>query len=142
MHITMAFIGNVDEDTLSKTINAISKVARNFNSFETVLKRIVPGPSPLNPRMLWIEIAPNENLKQLNAWVDNALVKNHLPYEDTHAFHPHITLARGNNFELTKKINTDLDLAFIADSIDIMESQLKPDGAEYAIIKKIMLAKK
>lgn len=141
MHITLAFIGYVDMIILGNIIGAVSEASNYFKPFEICLEKIVPGPTPLNPRMVWIQMAPNETLKRLNAWVDNALVKNKIPYENSHAFHPHITLARAHNSELRgKKISTDLNLSFMANSVDVMESRLYKTGAEYTVVKKVDLA--
>jgi 2'-5' RNA ligase len=56
---------------------------------------------------------------------------------DIHKFFiPHITLARGKHIP---RIQQNINLAFIAKSINIVESKLYRTGPEYSIIKTIPL---
>ena len=121
LHITLEFIGNVSdqelEDIKKKTREKVSKQ----KPFVIKLSRIVYGPLRLRsgqaPRMIWAT-------------------------GDGH----HITLARLREWEFQKiepedrpEINEEISFEIPVNSVEIMESKLKPKGAEYTIIESIKL---
>ena len=65
---------------------------------------------------------------------------------EARAFSPHITLGRIKTWEWKNiepeerpEVKEDIDLNFQVDSIEVMESQLKKSGAEYAILESFQL---
>ncbi|MFH1894553.1 MAG: RNA 2',3'-cyclic phosphodiesterase [Patescibacteria group bacterium] len=66
--------------------------------------------------------------------------------KESRKYAPHITLGRLKQWEFNKieleerpQINEDISLTFEANSIDVMESDLKRNGPEYAIIETCQL---
>ncbi|MBU3964131.1 RNA 2',3'-cyclic phosphodiesterase [Patescibacteria group bacterium] len=148
LHITLSFLGNLDENQLVETIETIKRVCVSHNPANIKLKKICYGPpKKFPPRMVWVEMEKNEKMAKLQLDLENNLFN--LPsYQykenENHSFHPHITLARIKAFEFRAlgerpEINEELDLSFEVNSIEVMESDLKRNGAEYIILESISL---
>jgi 2'-5' RNA ligase len=128
LHITLLFIGYVDNEELLSICQFTREVAKKHEPFEVRMERICPGPPGRRPRMIWVECEKSEALTKL---------KNDLGEENHSVFHPHITLAR--NLRTRPDINQKINLSFWVDSIEVMESHLARGGSDYAILESIKL---
>ncbi|MBU1045526.1 2'-5' RNA ligase family protein [Patescibacteria group bacterium] len=162
LHITLNFLGNLDDNQLVETIETAKRVCVSHNPFSIKLKKICYGPLARNatrpgrvaggpkkfpPRLVWIEMEESMELSKLELDLENNLFN--LPSyqykeKENRSFHPHITLARIKSFEFRAmaerpEINEEIGLSFEANSIEVMESELKRSGAEYAILESIPL---
>ncbi|PIS34928.1 MAG: RNA 2',3'-cyclic phosphodiesterase [Parcubacteria group bacterium CG08_land_8_20_14_0_20_43_9] len=146
LHITLNFLGNLDDNQLVETIETAKRVCASRNPFRVGLKRICYGPpKKIPPRMVWVEMEESQELSKLQADLENNLFN--LPsYQykerENRSFRPHVTLARIRAFEfraLTEQpeIDEEINLSFEADSVEVMESELKRRGAEYAILESV-----
>jgi len=149
IHITLSFLGNLDDNQLLETIGTVKEVAARHNPIFIKLNKICYGPpKKFPPRMVWVEGEENDALSRLHTGLEDAFFK--LPsyqykIKEDRPFSLHITLARIKSFEfrkLTEKIevNEDLDLNFEVDTIQVIESQLKKTGPEYSLLESISLS--
>jgi len=140
LHVTLAFLGEIDEKTLEEIIKKTSAVAGKFCGFECSLSKIEAFPAK-SPRMIWITL--NENIAFSNLYEE---LKKALTLENEHAgFKAHITAARLKPDSKAKKAiiirKTETEpLKFQVRELKIMKSTLKSDGPEYAVMKSIHLA--
>jgi len=152
LHITLAFLGHVREEEIPAIINITKKVVENHTPFLIKIKKVIYAPPKLfPPRMVWAVGEKNEKLWRLQENLKNALIGMRIPQlerEEGKAFIPHITLARIRKWEFKQmepeerpEINEDLDLSFLVNSVEIMESHLKRGGAEYTVLESIPLSK-
>lgn len=146
LHITLVFIGYVTNDEMLEVCQAAKEVAQNHSPFEINLKRIYPGPPQGKPRMIWAEGEKNQPLAQLKADLQEALLNSKnsgFENKEARAFSPHITLARIKNTKWKKeeraKIDMEISASFPVDSIDVMQSTLKPGGPEYTVLERAEL---
>lgn len=145
IHITLIFLGYVEENKIEEIKSLIKKIAFNYKNFEVNLEKIIYGPPLKPPRMIWITIKKNGILFNLQKELKNTFLKNGiLPEKENREFSPHITLCRFNTHDFKKIknppiVNQKINLNFITDSIDLMESKLFKTGAKYSIIEKIKL---
>jgi 2'-5' RNA ligase len=148
IHITLSFLGNLDDNQLLETIESVKDVASRHNPFLIRLNRLSFGPpKKFPPRMVWVEGEKNDALSRLHTDLEDTLFN--LPSyqyktKENRPFSLHITLARIKSFEFRRlggkqEINEDIDLNFEVNSIEVMESQLKRTGAEYAILESVNL---
>ncbi|MBU4300188.1 MAG: RNA 2',3'-cyclic phosphodiesterase [Nanoarchaeota archaeon] len=141
LHITLAFLGEINEKTLSEIIKKVSEIAKSFCSFECIFSKIEPIPAKF-PRIIWITLDENITLSKLYEELKKALM-----LENEHgSFKAHITAARLNPDSKGKKIiNINKKgiepLKFRVSELKIMKSILKSDGPEYIVIESIHLAK-
>jgi len=91
MHVTVRFIGEVQESRLADIDLALSSV--DAPSFELMLDGIGSFGSSGRPRVLWAGVARNSALDHLHDKIESALVRAGLPPEGR-KFTPHVTLAR------------------------------------------------
>jgi len=158
LHITLAFLGYLNDEELVDLCKITREVASRHEPFMISLKKIIYGPSTSSgqaqnraPRMVWVE---GENSKELAELQKDLEKENFTPYRreflrETGAgrkYAPHITLGRLKQWEFNKiepgerpQINEDISLTFEAKSIDVMESDLKRGGPEYVIIETCQL---
>ena len=146
LHLTLVFIGYVDNEQMLEACKITREVASEVEPFFIDFKRIVTGPIGKEPRMVWLEGEVNEDLAQLKSRLEKALLagKTGLQKVETRAFCPHLTLARVKAGEQEIKLNAaDIEAKFSVqldvNSIEVMESNLKFDGAEYATLEECPL---
>ena len=147
LHLTLAFLGNRNEEEVAKIIEIIKELSKNYAPFSLSFKNICYGPSLKNPKMIWRKIELSNELRIIKSGLDEALLKN-INFElDKKGFNPHVTLARLRMWDF-QKMNPeertiqqiDKDLSFDVQSIDVMQSVLKRTGAEYTILESIKLS--
>ena len=101
LHLTLRFIGEVDEDVAEDIHNALSKL--EFQSFTLQLSGVDCFRSRNKVRAVWAGIASSASLKALRRRVEGILVNAGLPPE-TRKFKPHVTLARLKQAKVTSVI--------------------------------------
>jgi len=91
LHLTLRFIGEVDQGTLSAISSALSRI--RFAPFPLTLGGVGHFPPGQRPRVLWVGLAPCPALMQLQMELELALLEIGIPAEGRR-FSPHLTLAR------------------------------------------------
>jgi 2'-5' RNA ligase len=92
-HVTVAFLGSVDEDFVDEVVAALSAVAPQLTALDVPIDAIGGFPSARRARVAWAGAsAPVAAFGTLCRRVRNALAALELPF-DQHA-DPHVTLAR------------------------------------------------
>lgn len=139
LHITVSFIGYVDESIIPEICQKVREVTDNFESFEINFNRIELGSSVEDPKMIWLSGEPNLELGKLNEAIEEALGMHPQKHKN---FRPHITLGRIRKLkwdELPKKpvIDEKINLAMTADSVFVMES--KGGESEYNKLEECIL---
>lgn len=91
MHITLRFVGEVDEPAFADVAAALSRV--EAPAFDLAIEGVGNFAHGRKPTMLWAGVAKNPALDLLQGRVDQAVTGTHLP-PDAWRFTPHVTLAR------------------------------------------------
>ena len=148
IHITLNFLGNVDDNQLKDVLDKAESVALKYEPFVIETDRILCGPpGKFPPRMVWLNIKENEALAKLQRELENelfSLESFRFKKSEQRKYHPHITLARIKSFAFRKMsnppdINIPLDFSFEVASFEIVESELEKGGSIYTILKTIDL---
>jgi RNA 2',3'-cyclic 3'-phosphodiesterase len=144
LHITLAFLGYLNDEELVELCNIVKEVAMRHDPLMIKLDKIIYGPSEHLPKMVWVKGERNKELEDLQKDLEGCL-----PVEkekETRQYVTHITLGRLKQWEFRKiepeerpEINENINLAFEAESIDVMESDLQKKGPEYSIIESFKL---
>jgi 2'-5' RNA ligase len=139
-HITVAFVGYVDESMIPEICQKVNEAVENFEAFDLEFDRIELGPDPRDPKMVWLTGEPCVELGMLNEEVERALGMRPMAHKE---FTPHITLGRIRKLkwdELAEKpeISEKMIVSMTVDSVSIMES--KGGGAEYVSLEECPLA--
>jgi 2'-5' RNA ligase len=140
MHITVAFVGYVDESVIPEICDKVNDAVENFEAFDLDFDRIELGPDPNDPKIVWLTGQPCVELGMLNEEVERSLGMRPAAHKE---FSPHITLGRIRKLmwdELAEKpvISEKLKVSMTVDSVSIMES--KGGGAEYVSLEECELA--
>ena len=148
LHITLVFLGNTSDTELMDLISLCKEVSRRHEKFPLELSAMLYGPSKDNPRMIWASFAESAPLVALQKDLAKTLsYSEKLSFvKEKRPFSAHLTLARLNQLEFRQiepeerpVFDTDLSLQFSAKSIEVMESELKRDGARYTVLQSISL---
>ncbi|GER89366.1 hypothetical protein KDW_35280 [Dictyobacter vulcani] len=95
IHLTLAFLGELDDDQLQLLSAATRQAASQVAPFTYRLTRPGIFGSPRQPRVLWMGIEERTgSLTQLHRLLQQQLKQRDFPVE-TRPFSPHLTLARG-----------------------------------------------
>ena len=143
IHLTLKFLGDVEESRVNDIGERIVEIAGDWNSMQLELRAIGVFPSVKRPRVLWCGIDGElERLSQLQAELERGLEIIGFPRE-SRLFNPHLTLGRfrdragisAQSVETLKRIiNERADLCvqcFTADSISLIKSELHRSGSIY-----------
>ena len=146
IHITLKFLGNVPVEDIKDIQDAINESISGFKIFSLSFEKIGVFPNPQYPRVIWVGIEKGvEELSLLNTKIENSLSGFSL-HQENRKFQPHLTVARvrsGKN--RNKLVNTLEELKnirvgeMLAKEICLMESILKPQGAQYNTLKTFLL---
>ena len=157
LHITLLFLGDVTDEELGDVCVIAKEVAARHNSLDIQLNKVAYGPddppSPEAsvgqgkiPRMVWASGEKSKELSVLRNDLENALLEKVRFVPDNRGLTPHVTLARIAAFawrqiepEERPEIYDNIDLLFTAESIEVMESELKKGGPQYTIIESCSL---
>jgi len=140
LHITVTFIGYVDESVIPDICEKVSVACEDVESFDLDFDMIVHGPDPNDPRTVSLIGPASESLRMLNEAVEMALS---MHKHDHKQFTPHITLGRIRKLkwdELDPKpvLEEKYSAVISVDSVSIMES--KGGGAEYVVLEECPLS--
>jgi len=136
LHITLKFIGHVDNEKLSPIQSALSSIHAE-QPVELHFRGMGFFPNEHRPRAFWCGIAASPNLAELAADIDRALAPLGIEAE-TRSFTPHLTLARFKSDEGIREVvhaathmkSTDFGAA-TETNFHLYESLLKSTGAQY-----------
>lgn len=137
MHLTMAFLGEIDDEKLSRVNALVDELARGIPSF--LLELAGPGvfPNKRRPGILWLGIRDEgEKLKHLKATLDKQMEKVGFQ-ERMRKFQPHLTIARlkepaGSRELAMRHLETEIEpVTFAVPGITVYESRLGPKGPTY-----------
>ncbi len=148
IHLTLSFLGDIDEDKIPNLINDIQQQLQN-ESFTLSIEGTGIFPSQDNPRIFWLDIRKgNSDLIQLHE-ILSSIVKPYTKEGKRSNFMPHITIARVNKNIKSLKVdcNPFLNTVYSPVEIDInsiylYESQLTPERAVYTELAEFPLKNK
>ncbi len=93
LHVTLAFLGEIDENNIDGIIKTASGIAKKFSEFKCTISKIEAVPEKY-PRMIWASLDENKALSGLYKELSRALLPESKKEND---FAAHITLVRIKN---------------------------------------------
>jgi 2'-5' RNA ligase len=141
LHLTLKFLGEVEERRLPLLETALARAARGSRPLRLQVQGVGAFPSLSSPRVLWVGvIGDREALAALQERVEEELVPLGFPREG-HPFTPHITVGRVRAAlspaerrrlgEAAGRVVLPRDLSFEVSRLTLMHSTLTPQGARY-----------
>lgn len=142
MHLTLKFLGEIDEARVEPVAKAMDEAVQSGRPFLIRVRGTGVFPNPRFPRVLWVGIAPSGDLDALQARLESALAGAGFERE-SRPFHPHLTLGRVRSVPGIRNAVTELELqknaefgTMTAVKIALFRSVLRPGGAEYSVLKE------
>ena len=146
MHLTLKFLGEIEEERLKEIGTALSLSVIGIKPFSLDVSGIGTFPDIRRPRVIWIGLKEDgNNMIELQRNVEKELEKLGFAAEKR-GFTPHITLGRirsPKNIErllnlVDEEKAIDLD-GFEVTNIHLMQSELRPAGAIYTELISVEL---
>jgi RNA 2',3'-cyclic 3'-phosphodiesterase len=139
LHVTLKFIGEVSPTRLAGIRGALSAI-RSDALVKIKFHGLGFFPNEQHPRVLWAGLDASANLPSLAGDIDGALETQGIARE-RRAFTPHLTLARFEPPGLHEKLRAAIQKngarefgSFQTREFYLIESKLKPSGAEYTTL--------
>ena len=162
LHITLNFLGNANDEELSEICRCAIEVARRHDPFVLGLNRIVYGPQgqfsrcqknedlSRYPRMVWAMGEKSQEIGNLQKDLESSLFEfsgaRYQKNDPDYAFRPHVTLARLIQTDLRHidpeeipAVDEKIAKTFTAESIEVMESELRRGGPIYTVLESAKL---
>lgn len=145
-HLTLRFLGAIDEATLGRVREAMAVAAAATAPFTVAIGGFGGFPTGRAPRVLWIGLTTGgAPLAALHARLEAALAARGVPAEGR-AFHAHLTVGRARDLRglpalapLLVAPATPLGETRV-EAVHLMHSQLAPTGARHTVLARERLA--
>lgn len=145
IHLTLKFLGNVQEETVGEIVQRMKKVCGGYTTFALALKGVGIFPNLRSPRVLWVGIRDGDVLVRFQKEIDAGMASLGFKRENR-GFTPHLTLGRFRSFKGVKCFHDIMKQyegkdfgTFQVHSLSLMRSDLHPAGARYSRISGISL---
>ncbi len=149
IHLTLKFLGNVDESMLPRLADALRRAVSTTPAFRLETGQLGAFPNTQNPRVVWLGLEGDlQSLQALQQAVEAGLEPLGFPPEGR-GFTPHLTLARvretatrADRLELARSLSAvqaGSPVGLRVDDILVMKSELDRAGARYTQLYSIPL---
>ncbi len=146
-HVTLKFLGGVDEAKVPALIEALHSAVARQRGFRFQVGGLGAFPFPTRPRVLWAGVAVGaERLGALAQNIDEATARLGFPRE-ARPFSPHITLGRVRDSRHAPALAQALEGAgtwpfgtVTIERVALMRSDLSPRGARYTTLAAVPMA--
>lgn len=140
LHLTIKFLGEIEEEQLQKLQQAVEKTAREIAPFKLQISGTGVFPSTKQARVLWLGVDGDiESLRELNRILENK-GEEHGFVKEKRAFKAHLTIARlkeRTSKLVTAHLSENFELVeFEVSELVIYQSELRPTGSVYSVVSK------
>ena len=145
IHLTLKFLGNIEEKMVDSISEAIKKACRTYAVMKLTLSEVGVFPNVRSPRVLWVGLNNSDILPALQNEIEQELSP--LGFEqEKRKFVPHLTLGRFKSSRGKMALKEKIELyrgkelgVFDTGSVSLMKSDLGPAGAKYTRLAEIPL---
>ncbi|MFA5925348.1 MAG: RNA 2',3'-cyclic phosphodiesterase [Parcubacteria group bacterium] len=141
MHITLSFLGHIQEENIPAICDSIRESLGNIGVFELDFEKIEYGPGQDSKRMIWATGKRSEELEELKFRLESALGDLR---KEKKKFTPHITLGRirrGEWLRLEKEPDIFEEYKFNVpvSSVELLESKSEKGKRVYYTLESFPL---
>ena len=146
IHLTLKFLGEVDEDELDGIAAVLTEAVHGFAPLRLAAAGVGVFPSANRARVIWVGLSGQlSQLAALQRSIEDRLATIGYPHEKR-PFTGHLTLGRVKGpiaaFRLTAAMDAFRDFAsetFEVDRVVLFKSDLRPTGAMYTELRQVTL---
>lgn len=142
LHITVKFLGEVDEGTKGPVMEKVRDISQRYQPFNARLCGIGCFPTARKPRVLWVGMDEGvDTITKLAADIDESFCE--LGFQKEKRFHAHLTIGRIKKPCSVEHIMTRAlsSAAFCVDSLVVYKSTLTTAGPIYEPLERFHLKK-
>lgn len=147
LHVTLKFLGEVEERRIPEIAGAVRKALEGCGPFRWRLRGAGSFPPGAAPRVVWVATAEGgERLAEMAACIEDALEPMGFP-RDKRAFASHVTLGRVRSPKGREGLAAGIAALdgeefgeMMVERVALMKSQLTPQGAIYSPVEEFALA--
>ena len=142
MHITVRFIGDIDDGKTKRVVKAVRDAVTDIEPFTVSIGGAGCFPNPERPSVLWIGARPEDTLRTIANRISGNLKASNISFDEK-PFKAHITVGRCNGNPdisgfLEKYAVTEFS-TFLCDEILVMRSELSPSGAKHSVLERVRI---
>ena len=143
LHLTLHFFGEIGQETLEKIKVSVLSVKGCKRSFTVGVKGLGAFPDRDRPRILWLDLEPKGQLKQLHQDCSKALHSAGVATE-SRPYSPHLTIGRLRQHktevaELCRSFGQQRIGQLPINTLVLFKSRLRPGGAEHIPLLTVRL---
>ncbi len=140
LHVTLKFLGDVDESKVDEISNMLDKLVHSYSPFKLELSDFGGFPDLKYPRVLYVGLSGNSELSKFHSELDQYLSK--IGFEkESRKFIPHVTLAKVKNRVHIKETLPITQSIFNITQIGLIKSEPRSEGSVYTPVKLFKLGK-
>jgi len=144
-HITLKFLGEVQEGRIPKIISSVSDICKEIKPFTVKFSGLGAFPDLKYPHIIWAGVSEGKSeLENLAKKIEYSLEK--IGFEkERRSFSAHLTIGRVRSPKVRDLSFENIQAAFSPfelKNIDLMQSVLKPSGAEHTILETFIFGGK
>lgn len=140
-HLTVRFIGEQPLERVAAIREAIDAATARHADAPMAIRGIGAFPNFRRARVVWIGVAPDPRLEMLHHDIESACVALGMEHEGR-PFRPHVTIARippgvdEGTLRALSRASRAVKYSELVDaaSVDLMASELAPDGPRYRLL--------
>ena len=150
IHLTLKFLGNVAVENVEPLTKCLRVVCQGFAPLNLRAQHIGAFPNLARPRVIWAGVTDStDQLEPLQGTMENVVLPFTVENPEKH-FHAHLTLGRANLMkrqdiaDLAKGVAdmaNDVFGDWRADGVDLVRSELSPQGARHTVLTSLPLSK-
>ena len=146
-HLTVKFLGPVEQDRVEVVEEVLEKVGRETAPFDLAFSGFGAFPTIRRPRVLWLGAAASPAIRALKQDLEWSLAE--VGFErETRAFHPHVTLGRARDgvgagaFRGLDEVVAEMDYETVVPvrKLDLVRSRLSASGPRYSVLSSTPLS--
>lgn len=141
LHITLAFLGQVKDESLVDICARLRQAVSKIDFFEIELTKIRLGPNENKPRMIWASGKKSKDLKKLQEAAEESAG---VFIRRKREFRPHVTLGRvqkhkWNLSETAPFFEEKINFIVPISSVEVMESVIENGQRKYLLLESCSL---
>ncbi len=145
IHLTLKFLGDVNDQVVGDIVKILELAGKEHSAFDFDIFGTGVFPNMKSPRVLWVGLKTEECFESLHKMIEKGVASLGFKAEKRRFF-PHLTLGRFRSSRGKSSLIEKIRLfeknrfgSFNIESVCLMQSILKPAGAEYTIMKEVFL---
>jgi 2'-5' RNA ligase len=147
LHVTLLFLGEVDERDVPSVCRAVADTCAGLDSFRMSVEGVGCFGDRRRPRTIWVGIrAGKDELIALHDALERPLLELGCYRREERLYTPHITLGRGKSNQPSNRLAGELDRQIgwrggeceVSDVV-VLSSELRPEGPVYTVLSRAPL---